>query len=171
MLPSIPLCRNQEWWHETFYEELIREDAREAITQDHLAFALPLAADRAHDHGKRLCVYWKMPKCEFRLPLTDFEQLFLKTMWMAPAQLIAVAWCYISSFERLFKKFRDKFGELKSIPLFANYFSLYKSFKDFILVKRKADSVTLFDINGNPKVKKVDDWNKGWVYLTQPDRV
>lgn len=99
-----------------------------------------------------------MPKYGFQLPLTKFEQRFLKTLWVAPTQLTAVAWCYISSLERLFEEFCGEFGELKpTLGLFANYFSLCKSSKDFISVKRKSDKKTLFDIDNNLKVHKVHD--------------
>jgi hypothetical protein len=66
--------------------------------------------DIGHDHHRGLCIYWKMSKCGFRLPLSRFELKMLREWNLTPAKLTGTAWCTITSFESFFYEFKDMLG-------------------------------------------------------------
>jgi hypothetical protein len=111
-----------------------------------------------------MCIYWKMPKCGFRLPLTTFKKLLLRTWDVTPAQLTGVAWCTITSFEKLYEEASGPLGgRAPTIGMFNHYFSLVAS-NDYYTIRKKLGVIEIFDSN-NTNIQRINLWNLGWVYI------
>lgn len=172
LIPARVFSHEKEGRLDTFYDELVCEMYRHDITRDKLSLCLPTAMDRAHDSDKGLCVYWKMPKCGFRLPINPFEEELLKTLDVPPSQLTSTSWCTIASFGRIFSEFGKELGYVKpTIALFAHFFTVAVTSKDFMSIKKKVTAPSLFDTVGNPRLQKIDAWNEDWAYITTPGKV
>jgi hypothetical protein len=80
------ICNNSVWV-ETFLDQLFHNpgDGYRPVAIS------PSEDDRAHDHNKGRCIYWKMSKCGFRLPFTSFKKLLLRSWDVTPTQLTWVA--------------------------------------------------------------------------------
>lgn len=147
---------------DAFYEELVDEADREEYPRHALQLRVPGPDDRAHDSNLGMCIYWKMPKCGFKIRVSKFVREILRHLDVAPAQLTAPAWCYIMSFKFLFDFLPELKSHFPSVGLFFHYFApLYNN--ESHLAIRKRGKVTLFD-----RLSKADDWNHGWVYLQNP---
>jgi hypothetical protein len=123
IIPKPHICNNPVCV-ETFLDQLLRnpEEGYRPIAIS------PTEDDHTHDHNKGMCIYWKMPKCGFRLPLTTFKKLLLRTWDVTPAQLTGVAWCTITSFEKLYEETSGPLGgRAPTIGMFNHYFSLVAS--------------------------------------------
>jgi hypothetical protein len=64
IVPRVQFLGNQEW-ADGFAQILVHSDRRDGVPR----VVASDISDRAHDSYKGMAVYWKMPKCEFRLPL------------------------------------------------------------------------------------------------------
>ena len=160
-------------WISDFWEELVGEGFRDddKFSRDTVGLIAPSFGDRALDHEKGLCVYWKMPKCGFQLALTNFERKLLKTLDITPAQLTAAAWCTIVSFEYIFETFKKELGNaVPTVPLLGHFFTVAITSDDYLAVKRKPKVERLFT-EKNPRISRVDSWNEGWAYIPHPERV
>jgi hypothetical protein len=51
--------------------------------------------DKAHDHNKGLCIYWKISKCGFRLFLSNFWERTSPSWDITLAQLTGTASCIL----------------------------------------------------------------------------
>lgn len=130
----------------------------------------PTPEDRAHDSEKGVAIYWKMPLCGFRLKLSPFVRGVLRDLDVAPAQIPAAAWCYISSFEEMFKQFRSELDkQVPTVPVFWTFFSHLWMNGCYAGIRKNPKSPCIFDTSGADKWNKFDDWNHAWVYLENPD--
>ena len=138
------------------------EGDREDYPEHVLDLVAPGPDDRAHDWKRGTCIYWKMPKCGFKIRVSRFVREILRHLDVAPAQLTGPAWCYVMSFKYLF----DYMPELKlywpNVGLFFHYFSPIYNTESHLAI-RKRGKIALFE-----SISKVDDWNQGWVYLANP---
>ena len=97
---------------------LIMPESRDEFPPSALSLSAPQHEDRAIDHEKGMCIYWKMSKCGFKLPLSDFEMDLLRCLDVAPAQVASTSWCTIASFQSLFEEFKPLRGLGPTINLF-----------------------------------------------------
>jgi len=160
-------------WVLHFWEELIgggfKSDAR--LSFDKVGLVPPSLEDRAHDDERGLCVYWKMPKCGFQLALSNFERSLLKVLDITPAQLTAVSWCTIVSFERIFETFSKALGDARpTIPLFGHFFTTAVTSEDYLVIKRRPKRERIFT-EKNPRISRIDGWADGWAYIPHPEGV
>jgi len=168
--PKESLCDNIGWVEE-FYGELVGSRHRQDVTPELLCLIPPSSEDRAFDANKGMCVFWKMPRCGFRLPLSRFERALLVELNVTPSQLTSTSWCTITSFERIFVDFEEELrGAKPSVPLFCHFFCLAISSMDYLTVKRKLGGVELFDSH-NPKIQRIHEWRDGWVWIPSPEKV
>jgi hypothetical protein len=140
IIPKPHICNNHVWV-ETFLDQLLHnlEDGYRSVDIS------PFEDDRAHDHNKGMCIYWKMPKCGFRLPLTTFKKLLLRRWDVILAQLMGVAWCTITSFEKLYEEAsRPLGGRAPTIGVFNHYFSLVAS-NYYYTIRKKSGVIKVFD--------------------------
>lgn len=160
----------EEGWLDTFYDELVLVKGNEGgVTQRKLNLVLPTRNDRAHDSEKGLCVYWRMPRCGFQLPLSAFARALLRALDVTPAQLTSTSWCTIASFELIFEEFKEQLRDARpTVPLFANFFTVAVS-TDYLSVRRKLQGFELFDPRSNPRIQRIDAWNEAWVYISNPE--
>jgi len=160
-------------WISEFWEELVGEGFKndERLSFNKVGLVSPSFEDRAHDHEKGLCIYWKMPKCGFQLALSNFEKSLLKALDITPAQLTAVSWCTIVSFQRIFETFSKDLGAARpTLPLFGHFFTTAVASEDYLVIKRKPKVERLFT-EKNPRISRIDSWNNGWAYIPHPEGV
>ena len=168
--PKESLCDNIGWVDE-FYRELVAGGHRKDITPETLCLIPPASEDRAFDANRGMCVFWKMPRCGFRLPLSLFERALLVELNVTPSQLTSTSWCTITSFERIFVDFAEELrGAKPSVPLFCHFFCLAISSMDYLTVKRRLGGVEIFDSH-NPKIQMIHEWREGWVWIPSPEKV
>lgn len=173
IVPRLNLCTKPEWLKVIFPRELIRKASQPFFTSDVFHLVPPTRNCRAHDSDKGMCIYYRMPSCGFRLPLTPFQIKLLEYLQAPPAQLSPAAWCYITSFERLFIEFEELQDYEPSLPLLFHYFSLAVTSDFYSLKKKTAKKLEIFiseSGKGQP-LSKVDYWNEGWVYIPNSKEV
>ena len=172
VIPPNKQVRESGWTSE-FWEELVGEGFKndERLSFDKVGLVSPSFEDMAHDHEKGLCIYWKMPKCGFQLALSNFEKSLLKALDITPAQLTAVSWCTIVSFQRIFETFSKDLGAARpTLPLFGHFFTTAVASEDYLVIKRKPKVERLFT-EKNPRISRIDSWNNGWAYIPHPEGV
>lgn len=167
------MCTDLVWLQVTFPKELIWRLDLKFFTPDIFCLVPPTRNCRAHDSGKGMCVYHRMPSCGFRLALTPFQIRLLEYLKAPPVQLSPAAWCYITSFERLFAEFEDLKGHEPSLPLLFHYFSLAVTSEFYSLKKKTVKKLEIFisESGKGQALSKVDYWNEGWVYIPNSNRV
>jgi hypothetical protein len=69
IVPQVHIFGNQEWVDE-FAQILVHSERRDGVPR----VIAPDISDRARDSLKGMTVYWKMPKCGFRLSLSKFTK-------------------------------------------------------------------------------------------------
>jgi hypothetical protein len=116
--------------------------------------------DRAHHSEKGMCFYWRSDWCGIRLPFSRFVVEILRTLNVAPAQLNAVAWCHINSFEALFQSHDNYFGNLPdktpTLSLFLEFYEFARSYS-WIGIRKQTDYFV--------SISKIEDWSKGFFFL------
>ena len=168
VIPPKKTVMDKDWADGVLWEELVSEKGKGTISRELLGLVPPSFTDRAHDHEKGMCVYWKMPKCGFLLEISDFARSLLQELDVAPAQLTGPAWCTVSSFEGIFRQFSDHFGGAQpTLSVFSFFFSVAVVNDDYLSVKKKIGSPLIFDT----RLSKIDAWNEGWAYIPDPNRV
>ena len=171
VIPPKKKCRDIVWAREEFYPELVRVEYRGRLRPEVLTLVPPSADDRAHDHEKGMCVFWKMPKCGFRLPITDFQRRLLTKLDITPSQLTSSSWCTISSFEGFFERFKEELeGAAPTAGLFGHFFMIAVLNDSLLFVKKKQGGTQIFS-DKNKHKKKVESWKNGWVYIPNPSDV
>ena len=159
-----------EGYLDYFYEALVPLKHREEIPRDMVHLRAPSVDDRAHDSSNGVAIYWKMPHCGFRLKLSPFVRRLLRELDLAPAQITPAGWCYISSFEEMFKQFPSELeGEKPTVPAFWAFFSILWSSASHTGIRKITKSKTLFNTSLSKTWNKFDEWNYAWVYLENPD--
>lgn len=172
LIPARENLLGNQIFVDEFYDELVAEGFRDRISREVLSLLPPDISDRAHDSDKGLCVYWKMPRCGFSLPLSDFEKALLRALDVTPAQLTSTTWCTITSFELIFEEFWEELGGVEpTVPIFTHFFTIAVATKDFLTVRKRLKGPELFDISRNPQLQRIDGWNEGWAYIPHPDKV
>ncbi len=152
-----------------FYEALVPEEHRGEFPREKVRLRFPDVDDRAHDPEKGVTIFWKMPGCGFRLKLSTFVRDLLRGLDLAPGQILPAGWCYISSFEEMFKQFHAHFGnERPTAPVFWEFYSTLWSSGSYTAIRRITSSTCLFDTD-RVKWNKFEEWNQGWVYLENPE--
>ena len=157
----------------SFVNQLLRPGDHCDELRQKLVLTLPEPTDRAHDHRKGMCIYWKMPHCGFQFPLTPFQRNVLKQLKIPPSQLTSTGWCVVSSLEC----FLSEFNKISKSPRIYATFGLLLQFysvqisDDYITLKKRTDlpggrKSDLFVTD--KKMSKVDGWNFGWAYLANP---
>jgi hypothetical protein len=68
-MPRVHILDNQEWVDD-FAQLLVHFERRDGVPR----IVAPNISDRAHDSFKGIAIYWKMPRCSFRLPLLKFTK-------------------------------------------------------------------------------------------------
>jgi hypothetical protein len=86
IVPRVHILRNQEWADE-FAQVLVHSERRDEIPR----VVAPDISDRAQDSFKGMAIYWKMPKCGFRLPLSKFVKDLLRAWDITPSQLTSTS--------------------------------------------------------------------------------
>ena len=168
VIPPKKTVMDKDWADGVLWEELVSEKVKGTISRELLGLVPPSFTDRAIDHEKGMCVYWKMPKCGFHLEISDFARALLQELDVAPAQLTGPAWCTVSSFKGLFRQFSDHFGGAQpTLAVFSFFFSVAVVNDDYLSVKKKIGSPMIFD----SRLSKIDAWNEGWAYIPNSDRV
>ena len=151
---------------EDFYKILVPKECRGQVPRSALNLVIPNPGERPYDHSKGLCIYRKMPYCGFRLPLSPFVRELLQIVNVSPSQLTAPAWCYIASFEEIFRQFTFLPTESRpTVPLFFRLFSLNHASPAHVALKKRGKSVLIFNTGLTRKFSKVDGWKESWVYL------
>jgi hypothetical protein len=121
---------------------------------------VPAPDDRAHESEKGMCFYWRSDWCGIRLPFSKFVVEILRTLNVAPAQLNAVAWCHINSFEALFRSHDKIFGNLPdkipTLSLFLEFYEFARS-GSWIGIRKQTDRFI--------SIRKIEDWSKGFFFL------
>jgi hypothetical protein len=113
-----------------------------------------------------------MPKCGFKLPLSDFEVDLLGCLDVAPAQVASTSWCAIASFQSLFEEFKELRSFEPTISLFSFFFQASISNYDFVSFKARSvpgESRRIFA--KSTALSRIHAWNEGWVYLRRPEKV
>ena len=171
-IPPKKSCVNDlAWATEEFYPSLVREEYRETLTPEVVALIPPARNDRAHDHSLGMCIYWRMPWCGFRLPISRFQRKLRQLFDVAPGQVTSAAWCTIASFEEFFRYFRKDLGcDAPTPALFGQYFVVSVLNDSFLTVKKKQGVTQIFDL-GNPRKSRINAWNHGWAYLSKPEDI
>ena len=125
---------------------------------DKLIIAAP--EDRAHQSSKGMSFYWRSDWCGIHLPFSPFVVDILRTLRVAPAQLAAVAWCHINSFEDMFYCNDLYFGNLPdkmpTLSLFLEFYEFVRS-NSWISIRKRTDCFA--------SINKIEDWSKGFYYL------
>jgi Putative gypsy type transposon len=163
IVPRMQFLGNQERAVE-FAQILLHSERRDGV----LRVVAPDISDRAHNSYKGMTVYWKMPKCGFRLPLSKFTKDLLRTWDITPFQLTSTSWCVIISFEIIFHEFQEVLGtDQPTLPIFDHYFHLAIANHDYLAVKCRQGGMEIFD-SSNPRIFRIDAWNEWWVYIKDP---
>jgi Putative gypsy type transposon len=159
----VHILGNQEW-ADDFAQILVHSERRDGIPK----VVAPDINDRAHDSFKGMTIYWKMPRCSFRLPLSKFIKDLLRAWGITLSHLISTTWCMIISFEIKFHEFQEVMGmDQPTLSVFNHYFTLVIANHDYIFVKRHLGDMEIFDLS-NPRISQIDTWNEGWVYVKNP---
>ena len=149
-----------------------RSSTGDVLLPSDLSLSAPQHEDRAIDHKKGMCIYWKMPKCGFKLPLSDFEVDLLGCLDVAPAQVASTSWCAIASFQSLFEEFKELKSFEPTVNLFSFFFQASISNYDFVSFKARSvpgESRRIFA--QSTALSRIHAWNEGWVYLRRPEKV
>jgi hypothetical protein len=155
--------------------DLIQEEARGVFEGIELGLITPGMNDRAIDHPKGLCIYYKMPKCGFQLPLSEFIVDLLTSLDVAPSQIASTAWCYISSFDKLFAQYSEYFeGYTPTVALFGKFYYFSVTSDDYLSVKARSfgeENAKKRVFTPSSKLNKIEFWNEGWVYIPHHEQV
>jgi hypothetical protein len=146
--------------------------SRDKLSPSVLSLSAPQREDRAIDHQKGMCIYWKMSKCGFKLPLSDFEMELLGCLDVAPAQVASTSWCTIASFQSLFEQFKPLRAFAPTINLFSYFFQASISSDDYVSFKTRSipnESRRIFA--PSTALSRIHAWNEGWVYLRRPEKI
>jgi Putative gypsy type transposon len=151
IVSRVQILGNQEW-ADVFAQVLVHSERKDVVPK----VIAPDISDRAHDSFKGMTIYWKIPKCGFRLPLSRFTKDLLRAWDITPSQLTSTSWCVIVSFEITFHEFQGILGtDQLTLPIFDHYFSLAIANHDYLSIKRRQKCLEIFD-SSNLRISRID---------------